>query len=288
MINDFISYLYFKIKSMINYLKSPLKKQRSFTLVELMMVVVIVAVVLTIVFVLLNPKKQVEKSWDGKRKNDLNTLRKVFEDFYNDKGCYPKPEEVCYGINPGNPCQICGTRSDSPSFSPYLNPLPCDPQSPRKEYLYQVDNISCPQWYRVYSKLSREDDSAVSEVGCQNGCGPAPEYAYSYGVSSPNIDLETGAAVSPGPPTLAPTITTGPQPTPTPRPTIQPTPTISLYPCPPDPEPKYCISGTICNNCGTFKNCTSSSPCNQPIQLYLDYQCLIPCEILNDAGLDQL
>jgi len=176
-------------------LNSP-KLLRGFTLMELLIIIALIALLAIAVLILFNPKKQIEKSWDGKRKHELSQLKKVLEDWYNDKNCYPRPEEICYDSpTSNNTCHICGNHQNSPKLTPYLSSLPCDPQHPTKEYLYQVDNQTCPKWYRIYADLSSSDytnnNPQTEEVGCFfQGCGPGPNYGYDYGVSSPNVDLE--------------------------------------------------------------------------------------------------
>mgnify|MGYP005856828979 CR=1 FL=1 len=180
-----------KILKKLNSLKT-----EGFTLLESLIIIALLALILTAALVLFKPKKQIEKTWDGKRKNELGQLKKVLEDWYNDKNCYPKPQDICYdspqAISDGTySCHICGNESSSPSFSPYLSKLPCDPQQPTKRFLYQIDNLNCPSYYRIYTRLSFHQDPAVKEVGCQNFCGPANEpQAYNYGVTSPNTGLE--------------------------------------------------------------------------------------------------
>jgi prepilin-type N-terminal cleavage/methylation domain-containing protein len=169
--------------------------KKGFTLLELLIVITLLVIIVIIVLVALNPLAQINKSQDGKRKHELVQLNKVFEDFYNDKQCYPKPDEVCYNSISLTTCNICGSESASPNFSPYLSRLPCDPQKPAKKYFYQVDNSSCPTWYRIYADLSLSDysnnDPETAIIGCHmQSCGPAPYYGYDYGVSSSNIDLE--------------------------------------------------------------------------------------------------
>ncbi len=167
--------------------KKTRKKQKSFTLLEIMVVLAIIVIVAVIFFALINPKKQIEKSWDGKRKNELSAIGKVMEDFYNDKSCYPKPEEICYKDKDQLRCPVCGSETTSPAFSPYLSRLPCDPEHPRKDFLYEADDSSCSNWFRIYSQLSNTADLAIEEAGCKDGCGPG--FVYSYGISSPNTDL---------------------------------------------------------------------------------------------------
>jgi len=129
-------------------------------------------------------------------------MRNVLEDFYNDKGRYPKASEICYNIassprtdkydKTACTCNICGKNSNSPSFSPYLQTLICDPQSPNQEYLYDFDcSQDNPSWYRIYTNISiTADSSDIRELGCQYGCGPAPDFSFNYAVTSGQTDIE--------------------------------------------------------------------------------------------------
>lgn len=200
-----------------------MRKSKAFTLMELLVIIGLIAVLATVTIVLFNPWTLVGKAYDVKRKHELAQLQKAIEDYYNDKGCYPKPSEICYDVPPpptntfgsgagcskpleGQACHICGNESSSPPFSPYLSKLPCDPQHKNKQYLYEVaaasglnmctateanSTSSCPQWYRVYSDLSVQSDPSIGELGCQaGGCGIAPVFGYEYGVTSPNEKLK--------------------------------------------------------------------------------------------------
>lgn len=196
--------------------------KKSFTLMEIIIVIALIAIIATVAIVLFDPMAQLGKVYDAKRKHELADLQKAMEDYYNDKGCYPKPAEICYdvpppptnvcgtGVGAGRPlesqtCHICGNESSSPLFSPYLPKLPCDPQHKQKQYIYDVvaapgflctappDDATnpCPQWYRVYSELSNQSDSSIKELGCQaSGCGVTPNYGYDFGIASPNEKLQ--------------------------------------------------------------------------------------------------
>ncbi len=200
--------------------KRLLYRRQAFTLIELTIVIALLAVLAAAVIALLNPWQQIGKANDAKRKHDLDVLKKVLEDYYNDKGCYPRPEQICYGGNPPagfsnictgpfgyktpqwQTCYICGTESSSPSLSPYLNQLPCDPEHATKEYLYQVNSTTCtgscpsavdctnmcPKSYILYSHLIDTADPAISQSGCNaiGGCGTDNNHNYQYGVASPN------------------------------------------------------------------------------------------------------
>ncbi len=171
----------------------------AFTLLEIVIIITLIALIVVAAFVLLNPLGQIQKTFDGKRKTELAQLRKVLEEWYNDKNCYPRPDQICYNAPQAIPggtyfCQICGNESTSPSFSPYLTKILCDPEHPTKKYLYQVDNVNCPRWYKIYTKLNNKKDPSIAEVGCSSGCGIGnyTGFIYNYGVTSPNTDLEKG------------------------------------------------------------------------------------------------
>lgn len=175
------------------YRSSSLKN--AFSLLEIIISVSLI-VLFTVSFIAkINPKSQIDKSYDSKRKFDLSQLRGRFEEVYTDRQCYPKPDEVCYDTptllpNGTFSCTICGTASPIRSLSPYIEQLPCDPQFPTRKYLYQVNSTDCATWFRIYSNLSLASDPIISEVDCALGCGPSPSHSYNYEVSSPNIGLE--------------------------------------------------------------------------------------------------
>ncbi len=164
------------------------------SLMEILIIVTLIITIAVAVLILFNPKRQIEKGWDSKRKTELGQLRKILEDWYNDKNCYPRPNQICYDSVVNNTCHICGRVLTPTDFSPYLKTLPCDPQHPTKKYLYQVDNVTCPTWYRIYTTLSNPADPAINEVGCRQYCGIGnyTGFIYNYGISSPNTSLEKG------------------------------------------------------------------------------------------------
>lgn len=235
-----------------------MKNNRAFTLMEVLVVIGLIALLLTAALILFNPKRQIERAWDAQRKHDLATLRKVIEDYYNDKNRYPNAAEICYPdtlqqVGDVCSCFICGKASGSPSFSPYLTLLPCDPEHPAKNYFYEYDCAGTQiSWYRTYAKLAE-----VTSIG-----------PYNYCRSSDNVDCP----LSP-----TPTPTTAPTAAPTPTPTTGPSPTPTSAFCPDDPTAKYCYKQTVCNNCGTFTQCQLSTKCSQPVQLYSDFVCSVPC-----------
>ena len=195
--NYHLSSINHRLSSRIYHLGS----NKAFTFIELMVVATLTAILIVVMLSVFDPIKQFQKSWDGKRISELDSLQKVLEDFYNDKNRFPLPENICFDTvsaprtdlygKTACSCQICGRSPQSPSFSPYLPSLPCDPQSSQKEYLYDYDcSTASPGWYRIYTKLSLENNPAIIQVGCGGGCGPSPDLAYNYVVFS-NTQPET-------------------------------------------------------------------------------------------------
>lgn len=178
-----------------------LRSKKAFTFIELMVIATITGILIVAMMVFFDPIKQFQKSQDGKRISELNALQNVIEDFYNDKNRFPLPVDICfdeasaprtdlYGRTACS-CHICGNSAQSPSFSPYLRSLLCDPQSPQKEYLYDYDcSSSSPGWYRVYTILSITSNPVIIQVGCGAGCGPSPDFLYNYSIYS-NTKPET-------------------------------------------------------------------------------------------------
>lgn len=217
-----------------------LGSKRGFSLLEITITVALLIVLLIVAIAIFNPQGQINKAWDGKRKTDLATLRRVLEDWYNDKGCFPRPDQICYDSSASKTCHICGTTAGSPQINPYLATLPCDPQQSSRQFLYEVDDVNCPTMYRIYTKLSITFDPAITELGCQNGCGPYGTCLYNYGVTSTNTAVQY--------------CTLGPTNTPTPSPTPYYVGPCSAY------NPIYYIADKVCNICGTYSECKPALP----------------------------
>jgi len=164
---------------MINLMKMSSGKERGLTLIELLIVVAMIGLLTIIAFSQFNPLQGRDKAIDSRRKSDLDRLKISMEDYYGDKGCYPTPYP-----SPA-PALPCGGDTDS-EFHIYLGTIPCDANT-GQAYSYNPEDVDCPSYYRIYTKLSWQNDPQIAEVGCAMGCGP--DYVYNYGVSSPNVEL---------------------------------------------------------------------------------------------------
>lgn len=250
-----------------------MKKSRGFTLVEIVIVVAILAI-LAMVMILGNVLNQVQKARDARRKQELATIQRLLEDYYNDNNRYlPVDQTSVDGL---------GCITNSKRFSPYLPKLPCDPQYFNRTYFYVSDDNSY-QKYRIYAQMENGKDSDVLNNPCGGGCAIGSRL-FNYVVTSPNVNIAAQITPPPGyigpsgvPP--GPTATTAPTPPgggptstpvpPTSTPGPSPTGFITVTPGGPTPTPGtggYCgnnISGW-CSNCGGIGiNCQSGQRCCQ-------------------------
>lgn len=261
---------------------------KGFTFIEITIVTALITLLSGAFIGSINFTKQIYKSHDAKRKGDLSTLQKAFEEYYSDKGKYPKDIHTCYDdeIIESSPdvctCHICGRSQNSSNFSPYLNELPCDPQYPKKNYILHY-SCSAQQWYKICSLLSDSSSYCVSSSNTD-----AVPFAYTF-----NIPTDTPTPIPTNTPTpLIPTSTPTPLPTNTPTliPTSTPTtPPSSTPTIPPSftPTPTPTTSGVVqaCFGANLFiKTCKTycellSKQCGVDLNgatfyLYSDHSCL--------------
>lgn len=157
--------------------KNLLKKNSGLTLVEIIIAFAILGILAAWAIGSLNPRAQICKATDAKRKSDLKRIQVALEDYYEDHNCYPD------------------SLAGGESFSPYLETVPLDPDG--ESYLYSIPaGVTSPQSYRIYTRLCYECDPDIPKVGCGTGCGPGSSSDYNYGVCSTNVSLETGTGAS--------------------------------------------------------------------------------------------
>lgn len=162
------------------------------TLMEILVVFALLGVLASGAIFLIRPEEQFGKAKDARRKNDLNEMRKIFESWMGDKGCYPKSTDVCYNPNGSSFCNICSSQSGSPSMAAYTTSPLCDPDFPVRQYLYETQgDLNCPSAFVIYSKLTSTYNSQDDLFKCTkyHGCGPPPNYGYDYVVTSPNAAI---------------------------------------------------------------------------------------------------
>ena len=155
--------------------KKPEKKtQTGISIIEVLIVVSILLLLMVALYRTIS--RDVEKARDADRKKDLKDIKIAFENYYNDKGCYP----------PAGSLENCG----STALAPYLAQIPCDKKE--QAYLYLPVNNAASQpcaGYRVLTKLAILNDPMIEQVGCPLGCGGIPvglvddPEKYNYGIA---------------------------------------------------------------------------------------------------------
>jgi type II secretory pathway pseudopilin PulG len=169
-------------------------RSHGFTLFEILIVFSII--VLIILFLLLNLSSQVQRAQDSRRKSDLSRLQKIFEEYYNDRQCYPYLEVL----------QEC----NGSQLSEYIKKVPCDPVT-KTPYLYVNGGDNLCLGYKICTKLQNLKDTDIIRAGCDPvaGCENAEGNNYCVGVGAP--EANPGAIITP-----EITVTIGPTPTPLP------------------------------------------------------------------------
>ena len=148
------------------------KKKKAFTLVEILVVMAILLIMIFILIGILNPIALVNKARDSRRKKDLSRIRVAFEEYYNDKGCYP-PDPLKGDLSKD---ENCGSSS---VFGKWLRPWPCDPNGKHYEVLTGYDD-NCPKWFKILTTLENKKDADINITALT-------ENDSNYAISSGNI-----------------------------------------------------------------------------------------------------
>jgi len=224
--------------------------RRGFTLTEFLIVIAILAFMALMLYLLWS--NQQGRARDARRKADLDKIKIVFEDYYNDNNCYPPADTLdnCWG----------------PQLQPYLDQVPCDPFT-QQSYVYLPEEGNACKGYRLLTNLEDNQDPAITEAGCQNACGCGYGDEYTYGVSS-GVSLVADSC------TPLPPAEVEPDGNPDEPPDDEPgDPEVPVDPNP-DPGTHYaCAPGGICNvyadtgaaGCPrTFINSNCENACSNP------------------------
>lgn len=150
--------------------------RKAISLVELLIVMAIVVILLIIAVATLNPAGIMFKGRDAQRKKDLSRIKVAFEEYYNDKGCYPDQKLVADLVQK----KYCGSNI----FSPWLGRWPCDPNG----QTYQIvvgPTFTCPTWFYVMTSLENKTDvqQYIQSAGYKSEIGVTMNYA----VTSENV-----------------------------------------------------------------------------------------------------
>ncbi len=168
----------FRLKSkQLPLKKGAILKQKGFTLVELLVVISIMSV-LTVVAISSFRTAQT-KSRDVRRKNDLNSISKALNMYYNDVGSFP------YGST-NLDLTMAGvgfSASVGGKVVTYMVEIPTETTNSVQGYSYISGTTG--KSFKLFANLENTNDSScltdVDDYSVSNGCV--------YGVSSSNIKI---------------------------------------------------------------------------------------------------
>ena len=149
------------------------------TLLELLVVMAIMGTLAGAIVMLINPRGQIGKANDARRKSDLNQISKALEIYYQDNNSYPEHTAGGYQISGG---------AWGGEWSSYMAKVPAD-QTAGRTYVY----FSTGQSYYLYAYLEAANDPQMCNADgtrCDSwaanlitsNCGGT----CNYGVSSSN------------------------------------------------------------------------------------------------------
>jgi prepilin-type N-terminal cleavage/methylation domain-containing protein len=163
-----------------------MEKRNSFTLIELLIAMALMAVLA--ILIIGNFNSSLKRGRDAQRKNDLNSLQKALEAYYEDNKTYPTSTDI-FG-------KELSYLSPSYNKTTYMIKTPQDPSS-AYTYIYEPETPvnGRSSYYYLYSYLenSLDEGSGVSQTGFTNGkkCNVAGTVNCLYYISSSNAPILT-------------------------------------------------------------------------------------------------
>lgn len=174
----------------MNKIKNKLKN-KGFTLIELLVVMSIMGILTVVVSSSFRTVQM--KSRDARRKNDMGSISKALNMYYNDVGTFPKVSDQ-YGIdinelmnNSGNKFSI----NMGGNEIIYMMEMPRETTVGLKNYRYVVSSTG--KSFKVFTNLENVDDSScLPKTDCVIGGVnylSESDIGCCYGVSSSNISV---------------------------------------------------------------------------------------------------
>ncbi len=118
--------------------------RRGFTLIELLIAIVIMGVMASLIFLILNPVTQLNKAKDAQREQDFRQIVNALDTYYNDHNYFP------------------ATLSFGSSWVPYMQKIPQDPDCIQYGTCYgYLANSANSQWNVLFGKISNITNIAI-------------------------------------------------------------------------------------------------------------------------------
>ena len=210
-----------------------------FTLVELMVVIAMLGILLGMAFAVLNPKHQLSKVDDARRRQDIKQIKTALDTYYTDHNCYPTTLPFGEAWVENN--------------TTYMREVPQDLACAGNTNCYVYKYLGgCPQWNVVFTKQAITPTTPQCSLTQLSACVPT-DYDNSWAcVVSGNVDSAGCAHLAASSLSSGSDISSLPSGTPMPPNTPTPTPVG----CSRD----YACSSGTCNHVtvGTGDYCTSS------------------------------
>ena len=157
-------------------MSSNAQKQRGFTIVELLIVIVVIAILAAISIVAYNGIQQ--RGRDSQRKSDIATIQKALELYHIDNGGYPKCTGGTYQAGQTREgCFTTDTAVTNALAPQYISVMPRDPlNTGDKRYRYTVGSkkVSDIQY------AATSDDNYALGISYESQAGP---YATQFGAT---------------------------------------------------------------------------------------------------------
>lgn len=178
-----------------------MKKNKGFTLIELMVVMVLLAIL--VVAGIGSFTSSQKKGRDTKKKNDLQQVTLALEAYYSDFGRYPASDSQgrilgCVPSGTGA-CDWGDIFQADTDGSIYMAALPYETDV-KRTYVYSADGSGTQ--YQLYARLENTLDGDIpknasdeARVFLDLDCGTTSPLYCNYGVSSANITVEDGRTI---------------------------------------------------------------------------------------------
>lgn len=150
-----------------------MKKQKAFTLLELLVVMAIMALLVGLGLRTFGSVQQ--KSRDGRRKQDLQNIAKALELYYNDLRHYPYGSGgkiMGCGENAAEQCDWGSVWQNTTDQTLYMTTMPADPGGSKYFYLSDAQG----ETYRLFAYLENTEDDDVAH----NQSGDPAYYSGTY------------------------------------------------------------------------------------------------------------